>query len=405
MDENVQKLRVGIYTVIVLLILAILIFLNSEGWNRNYSIYLKPQTAPGVRVGTPVRKNGILIGRVAHVETEDDHVLLRLAIRESERVYDNETISIGAESVLGDAGLEVLPLPKETRGQLVSHNSELRRFEVKPNPMELIQAALELEDDISVTLGSIRETSETIGKAGAGIEGLTSQFNAVLNDEDSEIKKMVADIRQLSMKATVAVENVNGIFEQINSTLEDPEFQQNMDDMVKSIPPIFKEFRVAAADFRKIISGFTGVGDKVNENLDNVTAFTESLGENGPEIVKEINGGVKDIRNMISSAEGLGGTLKQLQETFGNPDGTVGKLFNDSEAYDEVLSVIRDVKQVTSEVKRVSAKLEPLMNDARVLVDKVARDPGGVIRGAFEKKPVGTGYKGTPGSRTLFRQN
>lgn len=403
MDENVQKLRVGIYTVIVMLILAILIFLNSEGWNRNYSIYLKPQTAPGVRVGTPVRKNGILIGRVAHVETEDDHVLLRLAIRENERVYDNETISIGAESVLGDAGLEVLPLSKETRGQLVSHNSELRRFEVKPNPMELVQAALELEDDISMTLTSIRETSETIGNAGKGIEGLTTQFNAALNDEDSEIKKMVADIRKLSMKAEVAVDNVNGIFEQINTTLEDPEFRDNMDEFVKTLPGIFKEVRVGIADFRKIISGFTGVGDKVNENLDNLSSFTDSLGENGPEIVDQINGGVKDIRSMISSAEGLGGTLEQLQKTFGNPDGTVGKLFNDSEAYDEVLAVIRDVKQVTNEVKRVSTKLEPLMNDTRVLMDKVARDPGGVIRGALERKPVGTGYKGTPGSRTLFR--
>ena len=147
MDENVQKLRVGLYTVIVLLILAILIFLNSEGWSRNYSIYLKPQSAPGVRIGTPVRKNGILIGRVATVKTEDDHVVLKLAIRESERIYGNETVSIGAESVLGDAGLEVIPLPKESRGQLVSHNSELRRFEIcllytSPSPRDKRQSRM-----------------------------------------------------------------------------------------------------------------------------------------------------------------------------------------------------------------------------------------------------------------------
>ena len=403
MDENVQKLRVGIYTVIVLLILGILIFLNSEGWNRSYSIYLKPQSAPGVRVGTPVRKNGILIGRVADVKTEDDHVVLRLAIRESERVYTNETISIGAESVLGDAGLEVLPLAKETRGQLVSHNSELRRFEVKPNPMELIQAALELEDDISRTLTSIRETSETIGSAGTGIEKLTSQVNGILTDDDSEIKKMVADIRQLSMKAEVAVDNVNGIFEQLNSTLEDPDFRENVDELVKSIPPIFKEVRVGVADFRKIISGFSGVGDKVNENLENVTRFTESLGETGPEVVDQINGGVKDIRSLIAKAKGLEETIASIQSTFGNKEGTIGKLFNDKEAYDEALQAIRNIKDVTAEVKRVSTKLEPLMNDARNLVDKVARDPGGVIRGALQNKPVGSGYKGTPGSRGLFR--
>ena len=403
MDENVQRLRVGIYTVIVILILGILIFLNSEGWNSTYTVILKPTSAPGVLVGTPVRKNGILIGRVANVKTEDDHVRLDLAIRESERIYENETVSIGAESVLGDAGLEVMTLAKETRGQLMTDNSTLERYQIKPNPMELIQVGLELQEDLSLTLDEIQLASKSIGEAGVGVETLTSQVKAILTNEDSDIKKMVGDIRQLSMKAEVAVDNVNGIFEQLNSTLTDPEFQENMDELLQSIPPIFKEVRVGINDFRTIIGGFAGVGEKVTENLENVTLFTESLGKTGPEIVEDVSGGVKDIRTLIAKAEGVGGMLEKLQETLGNQEGTVGKLFNDSEAYDEALEAIRNVKKVTEDIKRVSVKLEPLMNDARHLTDKLARDPGGVIRGALQKKPVGAGYKGTPGSRTLFR--
>ena len=391
------------YAIIVLLILGLLIFLNSEGWGSYYNITLKPQSAPGVREGTPVRKNGILIGRVASVKTEDDHVVLRLAIREEERIYSNETISIGAESVLGDAGLEVLALSKETRGQLVSHDSMLDRYEIKPNPMELIQATLELEDDVAQTLASIRDTSETIGTAGAGVDKLTAQLNSVLSNENSDIKKLVAGISELSMKAEVAVDNVNGIFEQINSTLEDPEFQSNMDELVKSIPPIFKEVRVGISDLRQVISGFTGVGEKVSENLDNVTRFTESLGETGPEVVDQIKGGVEDIRSLIAKAKGFEDTIANIQATFGNKEGTIGKLFNDSEAYDEALKALRNFKDVSADVRRISIKLEPLMNDARHLVDKVARDPGGVIRGALQNKPVGAGYKGMPGSRSLFR--
>ena len=403
MHEDVQKLRVGLYTIIVLLILALLIFLNSEGWGSYYNIYLKPQSAPGVQEGTPVRKNGILIGRVASVKTEDDHVLLRLAIHEDERIYENETISIGAESVLGDAGLEVLPLKREFRGGLIVNNSELRNYEVRPNPMEVIQATLELEDEFSEVLVSIRQTAETIGTAGTGIETLASNVNGILDNEDSDIKKMVADIRKLSMKAEVAVDSVNSIFEQVNSTIQDPDFQESMSDLITSIPPIFKEVRVGVNDIRTIFGEFAGVGEKVSKNLDNVTMFTESLGSAGPQVIEEINGGVKEIRALIAKAEGFGGVFEGLQETFGNKDGTVGKLFNDSEAYDEALEAIRNLKQVTEEVHRVSHKLEPLMNDARHLVDKVARDPGGVIRGALQKKPVGAGYKGTPGSRTLFR--
>ena len=84
MDENILKFRVGIFVVIAMLILGILVFLNSEGWTRQYTVFIKPVSAPGVTVGTPVRKNGILIGRVKSVNTDDDHVLLGLAINENE---------------------------------------------------------------------------------------------------------------------------------------------------------------------------------------------------------------------------------------------------------------------------------------------------------------------------------
>ena len=141
----------------------------------------------------------------------------------------------------------------------------------------------------------------------------------------------------------------------------------------------------------------------IRDSLDNISTFTDSLGETGPDVIEEINGGVKDIRALIAKAEGFGGTLEKLQETLGNPDGTIGQLFNDSAVIDEIKETIANAKDITAEIKRVSTKLEPLMNDARHLVDKVARDPGGVIRGALQKKPVGAGYKGTPGSRTLFR--
>ena len=154
----------------------------------------------------------------------------------------------------------------------------------------------------------------------------------------------------------------NDILKKTTHKIKDPDFQENMDEFVKTLPAIFKEVRVGVADFRKIIGGFSGVGEKVVENIDNVTLFTESLGKTGPEVIEEINGGVKDIRTLIANAEGLGKTFENLQKTFGNPNGTVGKLFNDSEAYDEALESIRNIRQVTDEVRRLSSKLEPLMN-------------------------------------------
>ena len=52
-------------------------------------------------------------------------------------IYENETCSIGSESFLGDAMVEVLPLPKEQRGNQVDkqfrHESGRRQKEPDGN--------------------------------------------------------------------------------------------------------------------------------------------------------------------------------------------------------------------------------------------------------------------------------
>ena len=101
MNEDLLKLRTGSLVVIAIISLGILITANSEGWTNNYTVYLKPDKAPGVTVGTPIRKYGILIGRVGSVDGMEDHVRLGLKIHEKDKIYANETMKIGNRVVFG----------------------------------------------------------------------------------------------------------------------------------------------------------------------------------------------------------------------------------------------------------------------------------------------------------------
>ena len=162
MDENLLRLRVGLLVVMAIIILVILILLNSEGWVSQYDVVLKPGSAPGVTIGTPVRKNGILIGRVKDVTTEDDHVRLVLGVNDKESIYSNEVASIGAESFLGDAGIEILPLPRSQRGSRVSFGDSISRVTVKRNPMEIVDLALDLEVEMFKTLQTVQDAGEHV---------------------------------------------------------------------------------------------------------------------------------------------------------------------------------------------------------------------------------------------------
>lgn len=85
------------FVLLALAVLAILVFLHSEGFRSQYTVFVKSRSAPGVKKDTPIRKNGILIGRVGSVKTQDDEVAIVLRIYADEAVYANEVCSIGTD--------------------------------------------------------------------------------------------------------------------------------------------------------------------------------------------------------------------------------------------------------------------------------------------------------------------
>ena len=404
MDERRLRFHVGVFVVIAILILMILIVLNGEFHGSQYDVVVKPSSAPGVTKGTPIRKNGILIGRVRNVETEDDHVALVLGINEDETIYSNEIVSIGAESFLGDAGIEILPLPRDQRGQRIAGGQAMGRVSVKRNPMEIIDLALDLEGQIVETLKTVQVAGNAVNDAGMGIEQLASTVNMALNNEGSDLKVLLGDLRNVSNKASTSLDNFNRIFENVNDIVGDSELKNRINDAFKALPAVFREIRVTVADTRETIKSFGSVSGRVNDNLDNISVFTKSLKNEGPEILEQVNASVKNIDRLLAQVKSFTGSLGKLEKAFTNPNGTVGKLFNESDIYDSVKTTVDNAKDISAQVKALSVRLEPMVRDLRTFADEVARDPGVIgVRGALDRRPTKTGYKGSKENNGLFR--
>ncbi len=405
MNESAYRFTVGMFVLLALVILGFLIFVNSEGFQNKYTIYIKPGSAPGVTEGTPVRKNGILIGRVALVQTEDDHVIIGVHINSDERVYANETLSIGADGFLGDAVIEILPLPKDRRGELAVDDAVLTRVAVKRNPMEIVDVALNLEGEITRTLEAVREAGDAVNDAGQGINGLATTVQSALEDENSDFKILIADVQRMSQKAQVALDNFNRIFENVNNFVGDPELKGKIRDAVDALPEVFEEIQLTITDTRETINSYREVSERAGTNLENLEPFTASLKDNGPEILEKVNTSMANVEEMIDKIGTFADTLGEAAESIAQSEGTIGKLLNDSELYDTALATaggaketVDDAKETMERIKQLSTKLEPLVNDLRVFADSLARDPGQLgVRGALNRRTPGTGYKGTAG--------
>ena len=410
MDDDIKKFRVGMFVLMGFVILGILILVNTEGgwlgWTSQITVFAEPESAPGVKIGTPIRKNGILIGRVKDVSSQDDHVLLTLGINKSERIYQNETCRIATESFLGDAVVEFFPLSANKRGALVGDKSRIKKPEIEPNPLETMANFADLQPRLDETLLVIQDGTRSFQNAAVGVSQLTRSFDGFLKDEEGDVKNLVTNLTTVSRKAELALDSFNAMFENLNNIVGDPKLKAEFKNSLAELPKIFQEIRVTIADTRKTVQKYGTIPDNVNDTLKqvddtaanvgdaakNIGGFAETLNENSPQILEKIKSSLASVDKFLNDAKKI---TKQF-ENFEDSDGTIAKLLSDDEIYESILKTTRNVQEV-------SDRLEPLMNDIRLFSDALARDPGQLgLRGALDRRPGKTGYKGNAGRGGLL---
>ena len=105
-----MQFRVGVMVLATLIITAILVVIFGERpkFHGRYKVTITFDEAPGVDKYTPVRKSGILIGRVTNIElTEDSKVQVTAMIDKDRKLYSDEACYLQT-SLLGDTWLEVV---------------------------------------------------------------------------------------------------------------------------------------------------------------------------------------------------------------------------------------------------------------------------------------------------------
>lgn len=127
------------------------------------------------------------------------------------------------------------------------------------------------------------------------------------------------------------------------------------------------------------MASMESVSKKAEQNLDNISAFTEAIGEKGPQILNDLAQTTESLEELMSQAS-------IFAESLNNPHGTLGKLINDREMYD-------DVRETVGILKDAARRIEPILRDVRIGTDKFATDPGGLLKRVLDPKPIGVGLK------------
>ena len=383
MDEDILRFRVGIFVLIAVCILGILIFLNSDtGWGAKYTVFVEADSAAGLMEQSPIRKYGVLIGRVKKVTPKDRHVLLELRINESELIFPDDVFSIGSESLLGDAGIEVLPRPRDTDVLPVTNQFRFEnRAEIRDDPLKLL---VDLQPQISDTLEVVRQAGTTIEETGKDISELSTTITSVFKDDDGELKLLLTNFRELSIEGKDALGNFNRFFNNVNVAVNEQSMAE-IRQAIKEVPGIFFKISQTITDTQEMVKRYGEIPEDIQPSLDNIEAITTQLKKDSPEVLAQIDKSLKNADTLIAEVKQFAETLNEIDLN----DGTVGKLLNDDSIHNAVLETARNIQET-------STKLEPLINDLRMFADAIARNPGAIVKGAI-RKGGNTNYKGTAG--------
>ncbi|HEX3871992.1 MAG TPA: MlaD family protein [Pirellulales bacterium] len=358
MNERVIQFRVGV-TVVAAIIIALLLVLLFDGFPefiraRPYIIYISFNQAPGVTEGTPVRKSGILIGRVKAVDFAEDigikpreglHVIVTCEIQADRTIRNNEVPQIG-KSLLGDAVIEFVLQEDSNLPDTVVTAGERVPGTVTADPL---QAIGNIEGNLSIAIGSIGRTADEIGQ-------LAQRVNDLLANNDEQMVRIVG-------KAETALDQFQAAVTNANDLLGDPMMKQNIRQVVTDLPK-------ATADLNEAMGSLKVTLDKANRNLTNIEGFTKPLGERGPKLINDIDTAATSLRAVMEQT-------RVFTTALNSNNGSLGQLMNDPVLYNNLNSAVTNINQLSYELK-------PIVGDVRAFSDKISRHPEKLgIRGAL----------------------
>lgn len=395
MDDNKLRFGVGVLVISAIGIGIILVFLFGafpSVLKRDYTLLVEFPSAEGIAVNSSVKRDGVRIGRVSDIQLNPEGgVLITLSMDSAQPLTHEYVPRIGAGNfVSGDSQLEFVKVSEPRLRELFGADDELIQSAYTPG--ELLQgdkssSLFEMQDDLQDTFRAIQAAGESIAVAGDSVNQLAIEVRQMAGGTDQKVTGV-------SDEAMEALMEVKGAMQDFRAIFGNPEFKQNLEQSVAKMPGLLDDARKAVdtandtfESFQKVGAEFEQVGvsaratmESAQSTFENLEGFTAPLADRGEEMTVQVLQTLQSVDNAMAQLGSFGQTLN-------SSNGTLKRILEDDEMYYQIRRTIENIEKAT-------AKVEPILNDARVFSDKIARDPRQLgVRGAISKTPDGAGIK------------
>ncbi len=414
MNERQMQFRVGVVVFATMIVGGLLASLNAPlpmGWlpwgHSKYQVGIEVPQAPGVDTNTPVRKNGILIGRVKSIEDKDGGVLLKADIDGNRPLFTDFEPHIRT-TVLGDATIDFLSKRPAPGAQPVA-NGTVFQGHVDPNPFDSLGQLGDLKEEFGAA-------SRSLANAGDEVSKLASRVNTAFGEDDGpgsqgRVKRLLDTTERAMNQFAQTMQSVNDIIGDEPAGVPGPgglpanpqvpyrtqlplngvqppgvqppnvqppaggqQMRQRIRQSLDELPDAIHEFRTTMGDSRVVLQS-------AEKNFKNLEGFTNALGARGPDVANALLKAVQNVDALVKD-------LADVAHALNNQTGSVGKFINDPQFYNNLNTLIYNANTVLANIQDLTMYVKPVLVNARIFLDKVATEPGRLISGAVNPSNV-----------------
>jgi phospholipid/cholesterol/gamma-HCH transport system substrate-binding protein len=368
MNERVMQFRIGMFVIVAGLVLIMMII-----WFGESPTILRDQTyikvhyveAPGVNDGIPVRRSGIKIGEVSHIEFDErpgqaDGVIVTLALEKKARLKLG-TVPRIARTLIGDVSIEMTP---GTGAELLpvgetAAKAPLIEGEVAADPAKALAAATAAFEKVGGTLVAIEDAAKGLASVAKKAEKIDEfigtwtdtgknlgmaggRIDALLKASEGDVGPTIANLRTASARFNAAFDEKT------------------------------------TADLKSSIGRINAAAARLDTGLADLKPLLADLGAS-VEATPTTNFGQTLWRaNRISSEVGL--LTRSLSDGQGklNTNGSIQRLFTSPALHD-------NLTRMASTATDVIASFRPVVASLRDFAEHVKRDPSVLTRGALQR--------------------
>jgi phospholipid/cholesterol/gamma-HCH transport system substrate-binding protein len=281
MDKSRLQLKVGLFVLVGLALVAVLLIQFSKGTSlfaRAYTLRLHAINVGGLKIRAGVLLAGVQVGSVSDIQLADDgkSVTILLSVSKQFKIYHDARFVIEQAGFLGDQYVSVIPT--ENKERLLVNGDEVE-----------CQEPFNLQEVARSASGFINRIDDTAQKLDASVTDLR---RVVLNEQTlTNFSIALNNLRAFTELATNTIHNLDGLVATNGSQIS---------LAVSNAVFVSQQLKQLAGSAQGILATN---GAEIGSAVQNVKSSTETL---------------KSLMNDIQSGKGLAGTILQNEQLATN---------------------------------------------------------------------------------------